>query len=74
MHSKTGGADINLNARINKAKGIFAQLSLIWQSSQLTKKLKLKIFNSNVKSVLLYGSESWLVSTQIKQRVQSFFN
>jgi len=34
MLSKTGGADTDVNAKINKAKGVFAQLSPIWQSNQ----------------------------------------
>jgi hypothetical protein len=63
MLSKTGGANTDINARINKAKSVFVQLSPICQSNQLTTKPKLKIFNSNVKSVLMYGSESRLVST-----------
>ena len=35
---------------------------------------KLRIFNACVKSVLLYGSETWIVSNSITQRLQSFVN
>jgi hypothetical protein len=35
---------------------------------------KLRIFNSNVKSVLLYTCESWLVSKQVTNVLQTFVN
>jgi hypothetical protein len=37
-------------------------------------KTKLKIFNSNVKAVLLYGCETWEVTNSITQKLQSFIN
>jgi hypothetical protein len=37
-------------------------------------KTKLKIFNSNVKAVLLYGCETWKVTNSITQKLQSFIN
>ena len=32
--------------------------------------LKVKIFNSNVKSVLLYGSETWFVTEELKRKLK----
>jgi hypothetical protein len=37
-------------------------------------KTKLKNFNSNVKAVLLYGSETWKVTNSITQKLRSFIN
>jgi hypothetical protein len=37
-------------------------------------KTKLKIFNSNVKAVLLYGCETWKVTNSITQKLQSLIN
>ena len=34
----------------------------------------MKIFNSNVKAVLLYASESWTVTERTVDRVQVFIN
>jgi len=34
-----------------------AKLQNIWKSKQYTMKTKIKLHNSNVKSILLYGSE-----------------
>ena len=35
---------------------------------------KLRLFNSNVKSVLLYGCETWKATDTVMRRVQTFIN
>ena len=35
---------------------------------------KIRIFNTNVKSVLLYGAETWTLTKQIVSKLQSFIN
>ena len=35
---------------------------------------KLLIFNSNVKSVLLYGCETWWTTQTMQRKIQTFFN
>ena len=37
----------------------------IWRSSALTTKTKLRVFGSNVKAVLLYGSEMWRLTKRL---------
>jgi hypothetical protein len=59
MVSLDGGANEDVINRINKAKGTFAQLRSIWTSQQIHKRTKIKMFKSNVMSVLLYGCETW---------------
>ncbi|VDP68204.1 unnamed protein product [Schistosoma mattheei] len=49
-----GGSDADVKARIGKAKASFLQLENIWNSKQLSTNIKFKIFNTNVKTVLLY--------------------
>ena len=46
-----GGAKEDILHRISKAKGAFAQLNKIWNSSIISFKTKLRFFNSNVKTV-----------------------
>ena len=36
--------------------------------------LKLRIFNGNIKVVVLYGAETWRVTKPITDRVQVFVN
>ena len=57
---KDNGASKDIKARLEKAQGAFTQLCPIWRSKQYSLKTKMLLFN-NVKSVLLYGSESWRV-------------
>jgi hypothetical protein len=72
--SENGGAIKDVNIRIQKARGAFSRLWKIWQSTHIHKSTKIKIFNSCVKSVLLYGCEAWLVSTESQRKLQSFIN
>ena len=69
-----GGADEDVDCRINKARAAFGRMYAVWSSSQISRRTKLRIFNACVKSVLLYGSETWLVSNSITQRLQTFVN
>ena len=69
-----GGTDADVKARTGKARGAFLQLKNIWSSSILHQNTKLRIFNSNVKPVLLYGSETWRMTKKTCSRIQSFIN
>ena len=48
-----GGTDEDVKTRIGKARTGFLQLQTIWKSRELSQRTKIRIFNSNVKSVLL---------------------
>ena len=67
---KNGGSDADVNARIGKSRGAFLQLKNIWNSKCISQRTKIKIFISNVKSVLLYGAESWRLAKNISNKVQ----
>ena len=56
--SKDGGTDEDIKCRINKARHAFNTLRPIWRSTALSLRNKIRIFNTIVKSVLLYGSET----------------
>lgn len=72
--SETGGTEDDITSRIAKARATFAQLRPVWQSRKLTRRVKLKIFGSNVKSVLLYGCETWKVTKAISHQLQVVVN
>ena len=72
--SASGGTDEDVKARIGKARHAFITLRPVWKSTSLSLKNKLRIFNSNVKSVLLYGSETWRVTKSISNKIQVFIN
>ncbi|RUS76284.1 hypothetical protein EGW08_015956 [Elysia chlorotica] len=72
--SKDGGTDEDIRSRINKARHAFRTLRSVWSSSALAQHNKIRIFNSNVKSVLLYGSETWRTTKTNTQKLQTFIN
>jgi hypothetical protein len=72
--SKTRGTEEDVSSRIKKANGVFVQLYPIWRNHNISKRVKIRIFNTNVKSVLLYACETWKTTNQITRRLQIFVN
>ena len=72
--SESGGTEEDIVARIRKAQQAFATLRSVWKSRVISLNTKLRIFNSNIKSVLLYGSETWRLTKALLSKVQSFLN
>lgn len=72
--TKDGGANEDIGARIQKAKLAFASLNKFWSSSTINRKTKIRVFNSNVKSVLLYACETWLTTEKLSSTLQTFIN
>jgi hypothetical protein len=69
-----GGTEADVKARINKARVAFMQLKNIWSSRDLSINTKIRLFNTNVKSVLLYGAEMWRTTVLTTRRIQTFIN
>ena len=55
VEDQQGGTDRDVIARIGKARAAFVMFRNIWTSGGISMRTKLSIFNSNVKSILLYG-------------------
>ncbi|MGQ7663692.1 hypothetical protein ACTGXD_12980 [Streptococcus suis] len=72
--SRDGGAEDDVRNRIRLANAAFGSLRHVWTSPRLSRRLKIKIFKTNVKSVLFYGCETWKVTLSISQRIQVFVN
>ena len=72
--SESRGTEEDVASRIKKTKGVFVQLYPVWRNLNLSKEVKLRIFNTNVKSVLLYACEAWKTTNQITRRLQIFVN
>jgi hypothetical protein len=54
-----GGTDADVKNRINKVRVIFNIIEKVWSAKNISRGTKMKIFISNVKSLLLYGAETW---------------
>ena len=72
--NRTGGTEQDVKARIKKAQYAYVTLFNVWRSKNIKPKTKLRIFNSNVKSILLYGSETWAITESIRKKLQTFVN
>ena len=53
----------------NNTLSLFSYLS-----KSLRKDTKIRIFNACVESVLLYECETWLVTNEIRRKIQTFVN
>ena len=58
--------------RIGKARTAFKLLHRVWKSKEIEEKTKVRIFNSNVKSIRLYGAETWKTTVVLSRRIQPF--
>lgn len=72
--SKNGGSSEDIDNRVQKARQTFGRLRPIWNTSSLSQRTKLTIFNTNVKSTLLYGCETWNAAPRDMQKIQVFVN
>jgi hypothetical protein len=71
---KQGGTDADVKTRVSKARAAFIQLRNIWSSRVISRHTKIRLFDSNVKSVLLYGAETWRFTKVTVHKIQTFVN
>ncbi|VDP63158.1 unnamed protein product [Schistosoma curassoni] len=67
-----GRCDADVEARIGKEIAPYLQLKNIWNSKHLSINTKVRTFNTNVKTILLYGEETWRTMKAIMQKIQVF--
>lgn len=72
MVTKDDRSSCNIISRIRKASAAFSILHNVWRSIHYTNRSKIRLFNINVKSVLMYGCEMWKVSKELTNRLQVF--
>ena len=72
--SESGGTEEDIKIRIGKANNAFIALRNIWNSNSISQKTKLRLFKSNILSILLFGCESWKVTSTITHKLQTFVN
>ena len=72
--SADGDTEVEIRTRITKASQAFASLKNIWKCRNISTNTKIRLFKSNVLSVLLYGSESWKTTKTIENKLEVFQN
>ena len=70
----TNDGDIRneINIRIGKAGAAFRNMSKVWSNRIISLRTKIRLYDSIVTSILLYGSESWKGLKEIEERVRIF--
>ena len=69
-----GGTEADVKKRISKARVAFHLLRNVWKSKVIGETTKIRLFNTNVKAVLLYGAETWRINKTTLIRIQTFVN
>ncbi|KAI0235174.1 hypothetical protein LSAT2_014355 [Lamellibrachia satsuma] len=69
-----GGTEADVKKRISKARVAFHLLRNVWKSKVIGETTKIRLFNTNVKSVLLYGAETRRINKTTLKRIQTFVN
>ena len=70
--SHDNGAQKDIQRRLGKARSTYARLQNIWKSNIYDLKTKIRLYNTLVKPVLLYGSECWRVTRNDMKTLSSF--
>ena len=53
-----GGSEQDIKCRIGKARTAFRMIIPIWKAGNITTHTKIRLFNSNIKTILLYCCET----------------
>ena len=70
--TKDGRSTTEVKTRLAMATSSMARLFRIWKSKEISFSSKFKLYKSLVLSIALYGCESWTLSAELEQRIQTF--
>lgn len=57
--SQQGGGMEDMKGRVSKARSAFIKLKKIWNSNNISKKTKVRLYKTVITPVLMYGCETW---------------
>lgn len=67
-----GKQDLDIKERIEKAtKAYYSMCSTIIKKKEISKKTKMLVYKTIFQPILLFGSETWTMSNNMKSRVQA---
>jgi len=65
-------AEADVVCRIDAARGIFHMLRQLWNSKEICKQTKSRVYETLVLSVLLYNTETWTLKASLAKRLKTF--
>ena len=72
LGSRIASSQEDLKQRRAIAWSKFWQLNKVWRSEAITLKLKLRLFDSLILSILMYGAEAWSLTQRMKKQLNAF--
>ena len=69
-----GDSKPEIDSRIAQAYASLAKLKHIWLAQSIQMETKLKLMQSLVYSIFLYGAETWTITSNIEKRINAFEN
>jgi hypothetical protein len=69
--SEDGSCEADIKRRIGLAAGTFGNLTTIWKAKNITIKTKVKVYETMVVPILLYGSECWSLKKTDERKIQT---
>lgn len=72
LGSQMQSTEKDFEVRKGQAWGAYRQLSNIWKSKTTPVHLKINIFKASCLSILLYGSETWVLTQKLRNELDSF--
>ena len=63
---------IDIRCRLSKAASVMTKLGTIWKNTSICQNTKLKLYHTNVLSVLLYGAGCWSLTSGIEKKLAPF--
>lgn len=71
MIANSGGCEAEIRRRVAMARNATTKLTKIWKTSAITRRTKLRIANSLIFPIAMYGSETWTLKESDKQRINA---
>jgi hypothetical protein len=71
IFTKDGRDAKNIRHRVTQARKVIGKLNWVWWSKNIIRNRKKMIYNSMVKSVLIYGSETWSLCEDDRRRINA---
>ena len=71
---KKGAAGLTNYMELHPRKKLAESNRINCRNHNISKGVKIRIFHTNVKSLLLYGCKTWKTINQITKRLQTFIN
>ena len=70
--SNDGGCSDEIRRRIQLAKSAMSRLTRIWKDRQISNNTKMRLVQSQIFSIFLYGAETWTMLQRDQDRVRAF--